>query len=75
MHDPLNAKEFQRPNAEPYPEKNMYGNLPKNTICGVLREIYHRTDDEEVKVLARIATTMAKRITSRLRKYHAERGE
>lgn len=44
-------------------------NLPVNTICAMLREIYATTDDEQVKMLARIATTMAKRMSKKLYYY------
>lgn len=55
---------------EPWEESAMFGIYPEFTICETLRQIYHRTDDEEIKFLARIATTMAKHITNKLEQYH-----
>jgi len=40
-----------------------------NTICATLRQIYRRTDDEEIKMLARVATTMAKKMSAKLEQY------
>ena len=44
--------------------------LPEETICGILRDIYKKTDNDEVKVLARLAVSMAKRMGRRLKFYH-----
>jgi len=41
----------------------------KNTICNVLRNIYHLSDNAEVKLQARIAVTMAKKMDKKLREY------
>ena len=46
--------------------------LPTGTICGVLREIFSKTDDPEVKLLVRIAVSQAKKIVDKLQKYHNE---
>lgn len=40
-----------------------------NTVCDVLKRIFHKSDDEEVKLLARIATTMVKKMNQKLGEY------
>jgi hypothetical protein len=40
-----------------------------NTICATLRQIYRRTDDSEIKLMARVATTMAKKMSYKLEDY------
>jgi hypothetical protein len=42
---------------------------PTSTICGVLREIHATTRNDEIRVLSRIATTMAKKMQARLEHY------
>jgi hypothetical protein len=69
LKDKLTGREWQRDNVEPYPEHLMEQG-PPGTIYGVLREIYGRTEDEQIRLLARIATSMAKKIASKLRYYH-----
>ena len=43
-----------------------------NTICSVLRDIYWLTNNEEIKLKCRVATSMAKSMSRRLRKYKDE---
>lgn len=40
-----------------------------NTVCDVLRRIYNKTDDEEIKLWARIATTMTRKMDYKLAEY------
>jgi hypothetical protein len=40
------------------------------TICGVLREIWQASDQDDVKLLSRIGVSMAKKMASRLRYYY-----
>jgi hypothetical protein len=40
-----------------------------DTICQVLREIYHLTDDKGIKYRCRISVTMAKRMAGKLKAY------
>lgn len=40
-----------------------------NTVCDVMKRIYRISDDEEVKLLARIATTMVKKMNRKLGEY------
>lgn len=44
----------------------MQEDLPNGTICSVLREVYAKSKDEEVRYLARLATAMAKRMSTKL---------
>ena len=37
------------------------------TICQVLRDIYHYTDDSYIRMKCRIAVTMAKKMAGKLR--------
>jgi hypothetical protein len=43
------------------------------TICQVLREIYHMTEDEVIRYKCRVAVTMAKRMAGKLRYYKETR--
>lgn len=54
---------------EPCPEEEMRRKVRVNTICSVLRKIYRKTDDEEIKLWARIGTTMAKKMAYKLETY------
>jgi len=40
-----------------------------NTICQKLREIYQKTDDEEIKSLCCIAYAMGKKMHNKLKEY------
>ena len=48
---------------------NMNVISPRNTICEVIRQIYHATDDEEIKGKCIEATKMAKRMQAKLTEY------
>ena len=54
---------------EPYPEEKMDEKNAMNTICQVLREIYLKTDDEEIKLKCRVAISMAKSMNKKLWEY------
>jgi hypothetical protein len=61
-HDPASTEEMERDRYE-----NHY------TICQFLRDIYHMTDDEEIRMKCRIGVTMTKAMNQRLQDYkHAE---
>lgn len=47
---------------EPCPEHWMSPPEEESDICTVLRAIYNATQDEEIRLKARIATTMAKKM-------------
>ena len=42
---------------------------PAGTICGVLGEIHERSDDEEIRRLARLAVAMGKKMSAKLHYY------
>jgi len=50
-------------------EEKMDKVWPENTICQILRTIYIKTEDEEIKTLCRIAVVMAKKMDHKLREY------
>lgn len=52
------------------PAEKMTKIYPQNTICQILRTLYMKTEDEEIKVLCRIATLMAKKMEGKLRMYN-----
>lgn len=54
---------------KPIDEEEMRWISPKNSICEVLRGIYWKTDDPEIKLQCRVATSMAKSITNKLSEY------
>jgi hypothetical protein len=54
---------------EPIPEGQMFLANNKNTICQTIRDIYHKTDDQEIKLKCRIAVTMAKAMEGKLTEY------
>ncbi|HUT63435.1 MAG TPA: hypothetical protein VMZ04_05710 [Anaerolineae bacterium] len=54
---------------EPFPEDKMNKINKADTICATLRDIYNLTDNEEIKILSRIATTMAKKMNAKLERY------
>jgi hypothetical protein len=57
---------------EPWPVERMGKEEIDSTedlICGVLRSIYHATNDEAIKLKCRIATTMARKMSDKLKGY------
>lgn len=54
---------------EPCPEAHMEHENRMNTICEQLRQIYKLTENPEIKLRARIATTMAKKMSAKLAEY------
>ena len=56
----------------------MEGNVPADTICSVLREVYRLTEDERACELLRVAVSMAKKMSLKLEEYyeatHTDRG-
>ena len=55
---------------EPVSEREMCRVSPFYSICEVLREIYHKSSDPEIKLKARIATAMAKSMSNKLTEYN-----
>lgn len=54
---------------EPCPESYMENQYPLNTICQLLRDTYHLTDDPQIRVNLRIAVSMAKSMVRQLKRY------
>jgi hypothetical protein len=54
---------------KPASEESMMKVWPENTICQTLRTIYGKTEDDEIKILCRIAVSMAKKMDTKLREY------
>jgi len=50
----------------PIAEKAMDYTSPNHSICQVLRDIYHKTDDSAIKLKCRVAVTMAKKMSLKL---------
>ena len=48
-------------------EKQPIGN--GNTVCQILRDIYHLTDNEVIRYKLRVATAMTKRMAGKLKYY------
>lgn len=57
---------------EPEKEEMMTHVSYRYTPCELLRQIYKRVEDPEVKVMIRVATTMAKSMATRLTKYEGK---
>jgi len=58
---------------EPETEERMVHIGGHYTACEVLRQAYGKTDDPEIRMLLRIATTMAKCLANRLYEYEGSR--
>ena len=56
---------------EPVHERFMQREYPRDTICQVLRETYRMTEDPEIRIKLRVAVSMAKAMTRKLREYNA----
>lgn len=54
---------------EPCDIRLMDKEWPEVTICEMLRQIFRATENEEIRLKARIAVTMAKKMDSKLREY------
>ena len=57
---------------DPVPREKMDKVSPEHTICEVLREIYHMTNDENIKYKCRVATAMAKAMSRRLTELNSD---
>jgi len=51
---------------------DMNASSPRRTICSVLRDIYHNSEDKQIKDWAEEATIMAKKMQKRLVAYKTE---
>ena len=56
---------------KPYPQEWMdrEQSFPENTVCSVIRDIYFKTDDEDVKLWCRVAVRMTKNMHKALKDY------
>ena len=61
--------EFFSRKFKPVSEKVMLAGGPEETICGVLREIYLNSKEEDTKLLCRLATAMAKSMGKAIAEY------
>ena len=69
-HHGLLTKDLRREDVAPWPaELMMTPDQPAGTICGVLGEIHERSDDEEIRRLARLAVAMGKKMSAKLHYY------
>ena len=53
----------------PVPEIDMLKTDSRLTVCELLRRIYARTEDKEIKYLCRVATSLAKFTYNRVSKH------
>ena len=62
---------FNRPRPEPVSTRQMDRHFYDgyNTICQVLRDIYHMTDDEKIRMELRVAMAMAKKMEDHIREH------
>ena len=51
---------------DPVPESWMMHKSPQCTVCQILRDIYRLTEDKEIRLKCRIATSMAKSMDKKL---------
>lgn len=54
---------------DPVPESDMYHVSPNETVCETLRQAYWMTEDDDLRLLLRIATAKAKAMSKRLGEY------
>jgi len=57
---------------EPVHPNVMKKQFGENTICQTLRDIYNMTDDPDIQFRLRVAVSMAKAMTKKLREYKAD---
>ena len=55
---------------EPATENYMKKTFPVHTICQKLRELYHMTNDPEIKMGLRVAVSMSKAMQRKLKEYN-----
>jgi len=59
QHEPIDEKQM---------DKGRYHG--HHTICQTLRDIYHLTDDPEIRLKCRVGMSMAKSMHKKLKAYH-----
>ena len=60
-HEPVSVQEMDRSRYDGH-----------HSVCQMLRDIYHLTDNEEIKLKARVAMAMTKSMHEKLKKYKEE---
>ena len=65
---------YKRHNPVPLEEMDRTRWEGHHSICQFLRDIYHMTDNEDVKMKARIAMSMAKAMQNKLKWYKNAEG-
>jgi hypothetical protein len=55
--------------SDPVKEEEMSQIGSRITVCELLREIYRRTDDPEIKMRCRVGAAIAKSMAARITKY------
>ncbi len=50
----------------PVPVEDMEIVSPKNSICQVIRDIYHETEDENIRLKCRLACAMGKSMSEKI---------
>ena len=63
-HEPIDEREMDRTRYDGH-----------HSICQTLRDIYHLTEDEEIRLKARIAMSMAKSMQRKLKEYRDQQLE
>lgn len=58
----------------PVPVEAMEAESPAESICEVLRQIYHASSGEDVRLKCRIATSMAKSMSRRIAELSGDEG-
>lgn len=66
-------RNFKGYKIEPFPVHKMDSKKGTGTVCEVLRDIYHATEDDEIKYMSRVATSMCKAMARRLEEYKREK--
>lgn len=59
----------------PAKQINMNAGASRRTICSILRDIYHKSEDEEIKQWCIDATVKAKKMTRKLVDYKLKKGK
>lgn len=66
---PVDEKEMEKEELSTEWEMDRTRYLGHHTICQTLRDIYHMTDNEELKLKCRLAMSMAKAMNEKLKWY------
>lgn len=67
------AKDPKWLNYEPVSDEDMQHAGPYYTLCEMLREIYRKTTDPEIKMKCRVATSLAKSMAEQITKHYGRK--